>query len=395
MTREPYEVGAISAGHPKIIMDEEIVIGFEALYKSMYKCKKGVLWKDSAAHFFLNGIRSCLRLEKELKTGSYKPRPTKEVAITFPKPRTAVSIAFRDRVYQRSLNDNVVYPMMTKSFIYANMACQHGKGTDPARDLLVKYMRRAFMRYGPELFVLQMDIKSYYGSICHEIAEKQISDRLPPEIAARANAVLQGQYDGKVGYNPGSQLVQIVGIAHLNGLDHYIKEHLGVEFYIRYQDDLVLIHHSRSFLERCNRVITAYLAGMKLRPHPKKTRIYHISEGISFLGFTQYLTKTGKVVQIIDTAGAKSYRRKMVRMAALVGKGKVTPEKMVECYSSRKAHVEKGNTKKHLARMDNFVCDLMKGVGQDHVFREMQAKSRRRKGKRKAPRRQCAPAGPG
>lgn len=47
-------------------MDEDIkeqVIGFEALYKSMHRCKKNVLWKDSAASFYLNGIEQTLKLE--------------------------------------------------------------------------------------------------------------------------------------------------------------------------------------------------------------------------------------------------------------------------------------------------------------------------------------------
>ena len=39
--------------------DDEIresIIGFEALYDSMMKCKKGVLWKDQPAYYYLHGI---------------------------------------------------------------------------------------------------------------------------------------------------------------------------------------------------------------------------------------------------------------------------------------------------------------------------------------------------
>ena len=38
----------------------ENVIGFEPLLDSMYKCKKGVIWKDSVAHYYLNGIEETL-----------------------------------------------------------------------------------------------------------------------------------------------------------------------------------------------------------------------------------------------------------------------------------------------------------------------------------------------
>lgn len=88
----------------------EKVVGFDALYESMLKCIRGYLYKDSVAHFFLNGIESVLTLEAEHKNGTYKARKPHKFKITFPKPRDAVSISFRDRVYQRSLNDNVITP---------------------------------------------------------------------------------------------------------------------------------------------------------------------------------------------------------------------------------------------------------------------------------------------
>lgn len=47
--------------------NEEDIIGFEALFESMQKCKKGVMWKGSAAHYVLNGLEETLKLEKQLK----------------------------------------------------------------------------------------------------------------------------------------------------------------------------------------------------------------------------------------------------------------------------------------------------------------------------------------
>ena len=111
-------------------MQEEIIIGFDALYNSEGKCAKGVCRKASVGRFHLFRMDEILKLQKELATGTYKARPTIKVRITYPKPRTAVANGFRDRVYQRSLNDNAVYPAMTRSFIRQNAACQTGKGTD-------------------------------------------------------------------------------------------------------------------------------------------------------------------------------------------------------------------------------------------------------------------------
>ena len=110
----------------------ESVISFDSLYESMWKCKRGVIWKDSVASYCLNGIERTLKLSKDLHNGKYKARPPIHFKITSPKPREIASITFRDRVFQRSLNDNVVYPIMSNSFIYDNFACQKGKGTDAA-----------------------------------------------------------------------------------------------------------------------------------------------------------------------------------------------------------------------------------------------------------------------
>ena len=56
----------------------EHIIGFDALYESMQKCRKGVIWKDSVAHFVLNAVEEVLKLEKQLKTGEYRSRKGKD-----------------------------------------------------------------------------------------------------------------------------------------------------------------------------------------------------------------------------------------------------------------------------------------------------------------------------
>ena len=93
---------------------EESVISFEALYESMYKCRKGVMWKGSVASYFLNGIERTLELEDQLNRGTYMSSPPFSFKVKYPKERDILSVTFRDRVYQRSLNDNQIYPSMVQ-----------------------------------------------------------------------------------------------------------------------------------------------------------------------------------------------------------------------------------------------------------------------------------------
>lgn len=47
------------------------IISYDALYKSMQKCKRGVIWKDSVAHFVLNSVEEIIKLQDRLKAGEY------------------------------------------------------------------------------------------------------------------------------------------------------------------------------------------------------------------------------------------------------------------------------------------------------------------------------------
>ena len=337
----------------------ESIIGFDALYDSMYRCKNNVLWKTSVSHYYLNGIESTLKLEKQLKDGTYKPKPPKKFTITAPKKREAVSIAFRDRVFQRSLNDTIIYPIMTKSFIYDNCACQKGKGTDFARERLHTFMRKYYRKYGNnEGYVLQMDISGYYPNMSHSLIEEQFKAKLPKVAYEMSKRVLEDQYDGEIGYNPGSQMIQIAGISALDKLDHYIKEALRVKFYIRYMDDSLIIHNDKEYLEKCLEEIKIKLKDFGFELHPKKTKIFKLNKEIKFLGFTHRLTNTGKIVMLVCSDTVRRERRKLVRMSHLVQKGYMKKSKVDECYQSWKAHASKGNSFKLIQRMDKFYKDL-------------------------------------
>lgn len=336
----------------------EHIIGFDALYESMEKCKKGVIWKDSVAHFVLNAVEEVMKLEGQLKSGTYHSRQGRVFTLQSPKKRQAMGIPFRDRVYQRSLCDNEIYPEMTKHLIPDNFACQTGKGTDRARERLKQFLRRIYQREGRGGYVLQCDISGYYPKMSHKTAEATLKKYLKPEIADMAIEILREQYPGEVGYLPGSQLVQLLGISVLNPMDHYIKEKLRIKEYVRYMDDFILFHEDKQYLECCKSQIEKGLNARGFVFNPKKTRIYPITERIKFLGFYFTMTETGKVVMLIDPKNVKMERKRLCRMVGLARKGRMTREKVDECYKSWRNHASKGNSHNLLRRMDAYYRSL-------------------------------------
>lgn len=337
----------------------ENIIGFDALYDSMGKCKKGVLWKDSAASFCLNAIERTIKLSEQLESGTYKARPVVRFQVTSPKPREIASICFRDRVYQRSLNDNVVYPIMSRSFIYDNYACQKGKGTDATRDRLGEFLHRYYRKHGSSKgYVAQFDIHGYYPNMDHQAVEKLFQEKLDPQVFAMVKGILRQQYEGDKGYNPGSQLIQIAGISILDDFDHYVKEVLHAKLYIRYMDDFLIISEDRDYLERCMAKIRSYLSQMEFELNEGKTNIYQLSKGIEFLGFRFYLTDTGKVIRLIKPSNVSRERRKLRRLVAKSKQGFLPKEKVDESYAAWRNHASKGNTFQLIQRMDTYYKSL-------------------------------------
>ena len=156
-------------------------------------------------------------------------------------------------------------------------------------------------------------------------------------------------------------MIQIAGISYLDPMDHFIKERLRIKGYIRYMDDFLLIHDDPEYLDRCREEIAHKLAEVGLEPNPNKTRIIKATDGVMFLGFIFRVTKTGKVLRLINPENVKRERKKLVRMVGKAKRGEITRKKVDECYEAWKAHAEKGNTKKLLKRMDEFYLGLWEG----------------------------------
>ena len=339
---------------------KDYIIGFDQLYESAWKCQKNVTWKPSVKSFMLNSEENLHRIHDQLESGTWKHGKPRKKHITYPKEREALSIPFKDRVYQRSINDNSLYPQMTKGFIYANSACQRGKGTDFARRLIKKYMWNYFCKYGNQGYVLQIDIHGYYQNMKHEEVGKSFKRNVDPETYEMSMSVLDTQYNGDTGYNPGSQMVQIAGISLLSPLDHYIKEQLHVKYYIRYQDDFWILWHDLDDLTGWFESIIQKLHEKGFEINEKKSHINPLSKGFQFLGFNYKMTDTGKIIMTLNSENVKHERKKLVRMAHKIRKGEMDPSVLDENFKCWKNHAGKGNSQKLIKRTERYVESLRK-----------------------------------
>lgn len=71
---------------------------------------------------------------------------------------------------------------------------------------------------------------------------------------------------------------------YLAGMDHYIKEELKINAYIRYMDDMVLWHNDKEYLKKCLKLITGFLKN-ELKLDLKLSQINKTYAGVNFLGY--------------------------------------------------------------------------------------------------------------
>ena len=341
-------------------MDIDDIIGIDALYSSMQRCSKGVRWKGTVAYYRHHWPDEIDRLSAQLYDKTYRERKAKYFVVTEPKRREIMSIHFRDRVYQRSLNDTAIYPQTSRSYIADNFACQKGKGTYAARERLKDFLRSYYRKHGAAGYVLKIDIKGYYPNMLHSYAEAMLADYLDAETLALARGVLS-RLPGEVGYNPGSQIVQIVGITALDKIDHYIKERLRIKYYIRYMDDFILIHQDEDYLRRCLGGIIDRLHAQGMEVNAKKTLIQPAIKPVTYLGFVYRLTPSGKVVILADPAKIKRERKKIRRMVALVRQGRLTKRDVDMHFMAYKSGVRYGNSHNLIYRLNRWYESLWEG----------------------------------
>lgn len=339
-------------------------VTFKELYKGLKKSCCNVRWKDSVTGYEANGLKNTYLLRKSLLDGTYKISGYQRFKVHEPKEREIVATRLKDRQFQRSLCDNVLYPQITRSFIRDNCACQRGKGVDDALDRLTVHLRRYYFKHGPNGWALKCDIRHYFAETPHDVAKAAIRKRLTDQRAAYYTDAIIDSFGGDKGIGLGSQVSQITELAVLDDLDHYIKERLRIKHYLRYMDDFILIHEDKSVLRAALAEIEKRLSALGLTLN-EKTQILPLKNGVLWLKWRFVLTDTGKVIRKICMKSVVRERRKLRKMAKLAVAGRIPVAAITESFITWKAHAQRGNCRKIVADMQKLYEKLLSEVKQN------------------------------
>jgi retron-type reverse transcriptase len=173
-----YRLPAAGKGYKQrgffIMTDFEKIHSFESLYNAYRKARQGKRWKGAAAKFEVNLLEALNLLSAQIRTKRYTMSPYNTFEVYEPKRRVVMSNSYKDKVVQHSLCDNVLEPILTRSFIRDNYASQVGKGTHYGLDRLQEFMRRFYRKNGIDGWILKGDISKYFYSIRHDVLKTLI-----------------------------------------------------------------------------------------------------------------------------------------------------------------------------------------------------------------------------
>jgi len=234
------------------------------LYEAYKKTRRGKRSKKAEAIFESSETENLKRIARQIDKG-YLPAGLDSFMIYEPKARTINAPAFRDKIVQRDLTDNVIYPALVKSIPFNAFAAQTGKGQHYGVDMMEKQMRHYFLKrkaadeqrrrelglpYRPmeewdysDGWVVKGDVRKCFESTDQEKLKAAVYPRLGDE----RYCYLLGKYIEQLdkGLALGHQTSHICVVFYLSKVLHFINQDLGHPDSGMYMDDWYAIAETK------------------------------------------------------------------------------------------------------------------------------------------------------
>lgn len=245
---------------------------------AFWKARKGKSHAQGVEAYRVNLDNNLMRLREQILTGLVEVGQYHYFKVYEPKERKICAAAFSEQVLHHALM-NVCHPYFEHCQISDSYASRKGKGTYAA---LGKAQRFA-CNYS---WYLKLDVRKFFESIHRGVLREQLIRLFKdPKLLEIFGKILDSYETGPDrGLPIGNLTSQYFANHHLSGLDHFVKEVLRIEAYVRYMDDMVLWSDEKAVLKNAFAAITAFVEE-RLLCTLKPEQLNKTAEGLPFLGY--------------------------------------------------------------------------------------------------------------
>lgn len=293
----------------------EVMTNYDNLYKALKDSTKGVRFKRSVQKVQLKSLFVVVETEHNIINKKNITRGLIKFTLNeYGKKRHIQSVCIKERIIQKVLCTQVLYPIISKHVIYENSASQKGKGLAFAQNLMEKHLKEYYKKYGNRGYILSIDFKSYFANINHDKLKAILRKYIHNEEILWILDLFIDIYDEGIGL--GAETSQLFAILYPTEIDNYIKSKF--KYYSRYMDDSNIIHFNKQKLIYVLKDIEELCKDYNIKVNIRKTKIRDLLHGFTYLQTRHHLLETGRLLKLPRRENLTRQRRKLKRMEHLL-----------------------------------------------------------------------------
>jgi RNA-directed DNA polymerase len=255
--------------------------------------RKGKSGRADIAEFDKDPEVNLLVLHHRLVNKTFRTSAYTTFKVWEPKERLVFWLPYIDQIVHHAVMLQIG-GVFTSVFTKDTYSCIKGRGIHKASYAL----RRALKDKPGTQYCLKIDIKQFYPSVNHDILKQMLMRKIKDQDLLD---LLFEIIDSADGLPIGNYLSIAFGNFYLAYFDHMVKEVLGVKYYWRYTDDIVVLAGNKAYLHQLQAQIQVYLWQELRLTLNRKRQVFPVAKsrrdkhgrGIDFVGYVHYQEHTG------------------------------------------------------------------------------------------------------